>query len=210
MKLDSTIKLCVLLRFSACLLVGVATANVDNETAGQILKATGTGGGIVVHLGCGDGKLTAAMRVDDRYTVHGLEAKAVPFTTRLGKTIYTASVQVSRGDKPPITLQPTSHFRVRSYIASPHEVYFGVTVRHPNGEFAGRFQTTRPAVEFSSGQDFEVILPLRDFRLDPSLDEMKDKLPSVPFDLVVESMWCHTLDKQAGLEVTKVELIPPE
>ena len=47
------------------------------------------------------------------------------------------------------------------------------------------------------------------FGLDPSLAEMKDKLPGDPFDLVVETFWCHTLDKQAGLEIAEVELIPP-
>ena len=31
-------------------------------------------GGIVVHLGCGDGKLTAALRAGDQYAVQGLEA----------------------------------------------------------------------------------------------------------------------------------------
>ena len=38
---------------------------------------------------------------------------------------------------------------------------------------------------------------------------MKDKLPSVPFHFVVESIWFHTLDKQAGLEIAEVELLPP-
>ncbi len=134
--------------------------------------------------------------------------RAVPYTTHQGKTIYTASFGVSPGDKPPVILQPDSCFRVRGRIASTHKVYFGVTLRHPNGEFAGNFQTIRSAVEFRSGQDFEVILHLRDFRLDPSLIEMKSSLPTDPYDLVVESMWCHTLGEQAGLEVTEVELIP--
>ncbi len=133
----------------------------------------------------------------------------VPYTTRLGKTIYTVSFGVSRGDKPPVILKATSHFRVRGHMGSTHEVYFGVTLRHPHGEFAGSFQTVRPATEFQGGQDFEVILDLRDFRLDHSLIEMKNKLPNVPFDLVVESMWCHTLDDQAGLEIAEVELLSP-
>jgi len=42
--------------------------------AREILDTTGVLGGIVVHLGCGDGTLTAALRANDRYTVHGLEA----------------------------------------------------------------------------------------------------------------------------------------
>ena len=135
--------------------------------------------------------------------------RAIPYTTPQGKTIYTATFGISRGDKPPVILQPASRLRVRGQIASTHKVYFGVTVRHPNGEFAGRFQTVRPAVEFQSGRDFELALQFRDFRLDPSLTEMKNKLPSVPFDLVVESFWFHTLDQQAGLEIGEVELLPP-
>ena len=134
---------------------------------------------------------------------------AIPYTTSGGKTIYTAAFGVSRGDKPPVILQPASRFRVRGRIASAQAVYFGVTVRHLNGNFAGRSQTIRPAMEFRNGQDFEVVLDLRDFRLAPSLIEMKSKLPSVSFHLVVESVWCHTLYEPAGLEIAEVELMPP-
>lgn len=135
--------------------------------------------------------------------------RAIPYTTHQGQTIYTAGFGVSRGDRPPVILRPASRLRVRGRIASTHKVYFGVTVRHPNGEFAGRFQTTRPGVEFQSGRDFELALQFRDFQLDPSLTAMKNKLPSIPFGLVVESFWCHTLGEQAGLELAEVELIPP-
>lgn len=41
--------------------------------AGAILEASGVRGGLVVHLGCGDGELTAALRAGDGYLVHGLE-----------------------------------------------------------------------------------------------------------------------------------------
>ena len=133
----------------------------------------------------------------------------VPFTTRLGKTIYLIGLGVSYGDRPPVTLQPGSRFRVRGRIASSRPVSFGVTVRHAGGGFAGKFQTHRPAAQFPGGENFEVVLDLQDFRLDPSLNQMKDKLPGSPFHLVLDSMWCHTLYQQAGLEVTEVELIPP-
>jgi outer membrane protein assembly factor BamB len=49
---------------------------VAAQTADAILRETGVQGGIVVHLGCGDGTLTAALRADERYTVHGLAADA--------------------------------------------------------------------------------------------------------------------------------------
>lgn len=139
------------------------------------------------------------------------EAKlgAVPYTSPQGITIYTTGFSVSCGDKPPVTLHPASRLRVRGRVASPNKVYVGITIKRASGEFAGRFQTTRPADEFPSGRDFDVILDLKDFQLDPSLNDMKDELPRVPFDLAVESVWCHTLDKPAGLEITEVELISP-
>ena len=40
----------------------------------QVLDATGVQGGLVVHLGCGDGRLTAALYADRRYLVQGLDA----------------------------------------------------------------------------------------------------------------------------------------
>jgi len=46
------------------------------EQAQQILDASGVKGGFVVHLGCGNGKLTAALRANDSYLVHGLDADA--------------------------------------------------------------------------------------------------------------------------------------
>jgi outer membrane protein assembly factor BamB len=52
----------------------LCAATVDE--AAQILSATGIKGGLVVHLGCGDGTLTAALRANDSYLVQGLDARA--------------------------------------------------------------------------------------------------------------------------------------
>ena len=41
--------------------------------ASEILEATGVPGGLIVHVGCGDGKLTAALCAKDGYIVQGLE-----------------------------------------------------------------------------------------------------------------------------------------
>lgn len=43
------------------------------ETAKGILDAADTSGGLVIHLGCGDGHLTAALRADEAYLVQGLD-----------------------------------------------------------------------------------------------------------------------------------------
>ncbi len=48
----------------------------EKARARAILKATGVKKGLVVHLGCGDGVLTAALGADQGYLVHGLDADA--------------------------------------------------------------------------------------------------------------------------------------
>jgi 2-polyprenyl-3-methyl-5-hydroxy-6-metoxy-1,4-benzoquinol methylase len=42
-------------------------------TAREILNTTGLKGGLIVHLGCGNGELTSALHINDRYLVHGLD-----------------------------------------------------------------------------------------------------------------------------------------
>ncbi len=46
------------------------------QLAKQLLKRSGIRGGFVVHLGCGDGSLTAALRADERYLVHGIDLRS--------------------------------------------------------------------------------------------------------------------------------------
>ena len=58
---------------SICLGAELPNAGQGDPARG-ILADTGIQGGLIVHLGCGDGRLTAALRVDDSYLVHGLDA----------------------------------------------------------------------------------------------------------------------------------------
>ena len=58
------------------LLIGNAVTATEREKARAILAATGVRGGIVVHIGAGDGALTAALAESDSITVHGLEPDA--------------------------------------------------------------------------------------------------------------------------------------
>jgi len=51
-------------------------AESQQQKAGQILNDTGVKGGLIVHINCGDGKLTAALRANDSYLVHGLDRNA--------------------------------------------------------------------------------------------------------------------------------------
>ena len=58
----------------------VAAANQavtsPRDLARQILGETGTTGGLVVHLGCGDGRLTVALGAGPGWLVHGLDTDA--------------------------------------------------------------------------------------------------------------------------------------
>jgi outer membrane protein assembly factor BamB len=51
-----------------------AASLVDDGTAlaAELLETSGVQGGLIAHLNCGDGRLTAALRADQRYRVHGL------------------------------------------------------------------------------------------------------------------------------------------
>jgi len=57
--------------------VAVDGAGAASDAAGpmarQILEATGVKGGLIAHIGCGDGKLTAALHAGQGYLVHGLD-----------------------------------------------------------------------------------------------------------------------------------------
>ena len=68
----------LLLSFSVIVLldrisVELVQAASPAEDAAGIIKATGVDGGLVVHLGCGSGELTAALQRNSRYQVHGLD-----------------------------------------------------------------------------------------------------------------------------------------
>ncbi len=51
-----------------------AAAPAATNQAREILQATGVKGGLIVHLGSGGGRLTAALGAGDSYLVHGLDA----------------------------------------------------------------------------------------------------------------------------------------
>lgn len=48
-----------------------ASAPSAESQAADILEAAGVKGGLVVHVGCGDGRLTGALRASDSFMVEG-------------------------------------------------------------------------------------------------------------------------------------------
>ena len=55
------------------LTVAAAAASGGVADLAALAKTSGVQGGLVVHLGCGDGKQTASLRLNDRWLVHGLD-----------------------------------------------------------------------------------------------------------------------------------------
>ena len=53
--------------------LAAAPGRADMDQARHILDETGVKGGLIVHIGCGDGRLTSALRANDSYVVHGLD-----------------------------------------------------------------------------------------------------------------------------------------
>jgi len=51
----------------------IARAESAQQLAREILRQSDVQGGLIVHLGCADGTLTAALRADECYVVHGLD-----------------------------------------------------------------------------------------------------------------------------------------
>jgi len=52
---------------------GPTGQNAEADLARRILEDTELRGGLIVHLGCGDGRLTAALHAGESYLIHGLD-----------------------------------------------------------------------------------------------------------------------------------------
>ena len=62
---------------AVALVFGIGARGAEGAaSAPEILRSAGVSGGLVVHVGCGDAKLTAALRANDGFLVHGLDTDA--------------------------------------------------------------------------------------------------------------------------------------
>ena len=66
-------KLVFILWISCTLSVVTAQSDSYEQEARRILDATSIKGGLIIHIGCGEGKLTAALYASESYLVHGLD-----------------------------------------------------------------------------------------------------------------------------------------
>ncbi|NOZ24407.1 MAG: PQQ-binding-like beta-propeller repeat protein [Planctomycetes bacterium] len=84
------------------LLVPAATRSANAGAKGDaqaILNTTGVKGGVVVHVGCGDGRLTAALHANDSTIVQGLDTDA-------GNVAKARAYVLSKGLYGKVTVEP--------------------------------------------------------------------------------------------------------
>ena len=124
-------------------------------------------------------------------------------------TLYLVSLSVSRNRPAPVLLTAGGKFRIRGRIESAGTVYFGLTTIRVNGGFAGKFLVERRFdVVQETGESLDIELRLEDFR--PQEQELAEKspekFPASPVGLELFDWWCCTVNEDAGLEITHVEL----
>ncbi|MEO2014895.1 MAG: FecR domain-containing protein [Fuerstiella sp.] len=143
--------------------------------------------------------------------------KAIPLVPpeNPGITLYLLGIPVSRSDGPPVVVRSDSQFVVRGRLKKPAKVYFGIAVSYANGDFAGKFRgdldRQQPISEPDEAGQFEVVYRISDFTLDPCVHDRKEELAPMPDDLVLNGVWAFThTGGPNGLEITEVELVPPD
>ena len=134
-------------------------------------------------------------------SVEGGRLWAIPYLTENKKTIFTTASSLSRSTVK-VVVKSDSMIRVRGRLERDSHVFVGLTLQHRNGEFGGRFQVRIPEGEISPNGDFDLLHPLSEFSLDPSLKDLEAILPSRLDGLVVKTIWCHSLYNKAGLSIS--------
>src|SRR5689334_11710244 len=93
-------KLGFLVAVFAALLAGLAVQASEQDDARQILSTSGVKGGLVVHLRCGDGRLTAALHANDSYLVQGIDHDITAARQNIQSTGLYGNVNVASWNGP--------------------------------------------------------------------------------------------------------------
>jgi ferric-dicitrate binding protein FerR (iron transport regulator) len=124
-------------------------------------------------------------------------------------TLYVVALSVSRSRSIPVVLTPGGKLRIHGRIKSTGDVYFGFTTRQIRGGFAGKFLVQRHfEVVQETGESLDIELRLEDFRPQEQelIEKFPEKFPDSPIGLELLDWWCCTINEDAGLEITHVEL----
>ncbi|MDP6545829.1 MAG: ankyrin repeat domain-containing protein [Phycisphaerae bacterium] len=118
-------------------------------------------------------------------------------------TLHLASISACRGAVSPVAPARGGNFRIRGRIGTSGDIYFGLTMKHIKGGFAGKYVTARRVnVADKTDQHLEIELPFEDFR------PQEKEFPASPVGLELVDLWCFTYNQDAELRITSVELLP--
>lgn len=133
------------------------------------------------------------------WRVDEVRAKSLLLTCAKPKPllIYVASAAVAAEDSSPLVLADAGRFVVRGRLGDAAEVFFGVTMNHPKGGFAGKYIARRPP---DAGGAFEWVIPLAE------LKPLEGAFPPSPVGLEIVECWCLTAHDDHALAVGGIEL----
>lgn len=115
--------------------------------------------------------------------------------------VFVASASVAAEDSSPLVLADAGRFVVRGRLGSTAEVFFGVTMNHPKGGFAGKYFAVRKIdVGGPGGEPFEWAVPF------DQLQPVEGTFPASPVGLEIVECWCLTITEDHGLSVHDIEL----
>jgi hypothetical protein len=118
-------------------------------------------------------------------------------------TLHLAAISVSRGPVAPVVLTSGGKFRIRGQIETSGDIYFGLTMKHFKGGFAGKYIAVRQFVlPQNTDERLEIELHLEEFR------PQEEEFPDSPIGLELVDWWCFTYNVDAGLGIAGVELLP--
>ncbi len=119
--------------------------------------------------------------------------------------MHVASLRVLRDSPRPVLARNDSTLVFRGRTSRPQRVGFGFSTQKVRGVFAGKFETFVPAKKLGPpGAEWEVRLPLSSFR------PLHPQLAASPDGLEIHEVYAVTITEDAGLELTRVELVPSQ
>ena len=116
--------------------------------------------------------------------------------------LHVASLHPAASDFSPVRLTEKARLRIRGRLDRDHGVVFGLTTLYPEGGFAGKYSTFQEVtIDRDLGGVFDVTLPLAAFKPE------KGCFPASPVGHELFDCWILTIEEDAGLEISRVELL---
>jgi len=113
-------------------------------------------------------------------------------------------LSASRDRTHPVRLAPNAVVLVQGKVRSDADLLFGLTTRHSQGGFAGKYAATRRiGVSTEETASFRIELPLEEFHA------MDQAFAASPIELELAEWWCFTKSDDTDLEIMQVEVSAP-